>query len=92
MRCLGEGSVIYRKERLAVNTAYPRLLLMCGAFAFGETLAWTAGAFDMAMWVGLAFGAAAYILTQDVGRGGGGRGQPRYYRGRRIDDDKRRWN
>ena len=74
-----------------MNVAYPRLLLVCAAFALGETLAWMAGALDMAMLVGLAFGAGAYILTQDIGGGGSG-GQGRYWRGRRIDDDKRRWN
>ena len=75
-----------------MNVAYPRLLLVCAAFALGETLAWMAGALDMAMLVGLAFGAGAYILTQDIGRGGRNGGQGRYWRGRRIDDDKRRWN
>lgn len=77
-----------------MNLAYPRLLLVCAAFALGETLAWTAGALDIALLIGLAFGAAAYVLTQDIGRrsGGGTGGQRRYWRGRRIDDDKRRWN
>ena len=89
---LGENSVFHREEWRFVNVAYPRLLLVCAAFALGETLAWMAGALDMAMLVGLAFGAGAYILTQDIGRGGGSGGQGRYWRGRRIDDDKRRWN
>jgi hypothetical protein len=70
-----------------MNVAYARLLVVCGAYALGETLAWTVGAFDVAMFVGLALGAAAYVLTQDLGSGGGG--QQRYWRGRRVDDDKR---
>ena len=76
-----------------MNYAYPRLLLVCAAFALGETLAWGTGALELAVLVGVVFGTAAYILTQDIGRGGGGgRGPGRYWRGRRVDDDKRRWN
>jgi hypothetical protein len=39
-------------------------------------------------WVGAALGAAAYVFTQDIDRPrGGGRGEIRYWRGRRVDDD-----
>jgi hypothetical protein len=90
---VGENSLVHRKERDVVNFAYPRLLLVCAAFALGQTLALIAGALELAVLIGVVFGAAAYILTQDIGRGGGGgRGQGRYWRGRRLDDDKRRWN
>jgi hypothetical protein len=92
MRRLGEDGLVHRKERRVVNFAYPRLLLVCAAFALGETLALSAGAFEMAVPIGVAFGAAAYILTQEIGRGGGRGGKGSYWRGRRVDDDKRRWN
>lgn len=75
-----------------MNTAYLRLLLMCAAYAAGETAAVEVGAYDVAMFVGLLLGAGAYLLTQDVDRprrggGRGRRGEIRYWRGRRIDDN-----
>jgi len=74
-----------------------RLLLICAAAAAGETIAYQLDAYGVAMWVGRVFGAAAYILTQDLGRpriGGGRRGELKYCRGQRVDDDDgpRRWN
>ncbi|MGH2472847.1 MAG: hypothetical protein ACRDG6_10655 [Candidatus Limnocylindria bacterium] len=67
-----------------------RLLLICAAAAAGETIAYQVEAYGVMMWVGLAFGAAAYIFTQDLDsprRGGGRRGEIKYWRGRRVDDD-----
>jgi hypothetical protein len=80
-----------------VNQALWRLLLICAAAAAGETIAYQLAAHGVVMWVGIAFGAAAYILTQDLDRPsgrGGRRGDIKYWRGRRIDDDDgpRRWN
>jgi uncharacterized metal-binding protein len=74
-----------------------RLLLICAAAALGETIAYMVDAYDVMMWVGIAFGAAVYIFTQDLDtpRGRGRRrGEIKYWRGRRIDDDDgpRRWN
>ena len=74
-----------------------RLLLICAAAAAGETIAYQLEAYDVMMWAGLIAGAAVYILTQDLDRprsGGGRRGEIRYWRGRKIDDDDgpRRWN
>jgi hypothetical protein len=100
MRCVGEGGLIRAEERHAVNptqAAYLRLLLICAAFAAGETAAWAIDANAVASIVGAILGAAAYILTQDIDRpprGGGRRGEIRYWRGRRIDDEEgpRRWN
>jgi hypothetical protein len=67
-----------------------RLLLICAAAAVGQTVAYQFEASGVRMWVGLIFGAAAYIFTQDLDRprpGGGRRGEIKYWRGRRIDDD-----
>jgi hypothetical protein len=68
-----------------------RLLLICAAAAAGETVAYQLGWYDMITWVGLLLGAGAYIFTQDLDRprpGGRRRGEIRYWRGRRIDDDE----
>lgn len=90
MRCVGEGSFIPPAKRTLVTQALWRLFLICAAAAAGETIAYQVEAYGVMMWVGLAFGAAAYIFTQDIDRprrGGGRRGEVRYWRGRRIDDD-----
>ncbi len=67
-----------------------RLLLMCAAWAFGQTLT-----------VGLAVGSGAelivpaalaigvYAITEDLGRPRLSGGNVRYWRGRRVDDDER---
>ena len=58
-----------------------RLLLICATAAAGETIAYQLEAYGVTMWVGLVFGAAAYILTQDLDRprsGGGRRGEIKY--------------
>ena len=69
--------------------AYARLLLMCAVYAAGATAAYVLDAASVAMWVGLALAAAAYVFTQDLDRPsrGGRGGGARYWRGRRIDDD-----
>jgi len=100
MRSLGEGGLIRAEERNVNPTqaAYLRLLLICAAFAAGETAAWALEANSIRQIVGAILGAAVYILTLDIdrpGRGGGRRGEIRYWRGRRIDDAEdgpRRWN
>jgi hypothetical protein len=90
MRRLGERGFIPRSERALVTQALWRLLLICAAAAAGQTIAYQFDAAGVRMWVGLIFGAAAYIFTQDLDRprpGGGRRGEIKYWRGRRIDDD-----
>ena len=97
MRRLGEGGIVPAAERPLVTQALWRLLLICAAAAAGETLAYQLEAFDVITLVGVIFGAAAYFLTQDLDRPsprGGRRGEIKYWRGRRVDDDDgpRRWN
>ncbi len=97
MRHLGQGGFVPAAERPRVKGALWRLLVICAAAAAGETLAYQIEAYGVSMWVGVVFGAAAYVLTQDLdrpGRGGGRRGDVKYWRGRRVDDDDgpRRWN
>lgn len=87
---LGQGSVVPASERPPVTQALWRLLLICAVAAAAETIAYQLQAYDVLMLVGMVFGAAAYIFTQDLDRprpGGGRRGEIKYWRGRRIDDD-----
>ena len=89
---MGEGGVVPPAERPLMTYALWRLLLICVAAAAGETIAVQFEAYDIVMWVGLFCGAIAYVLTQDLDRprpGGGRRGEIKYWRGRRIDDDDR---
>jgi hypothetical protein len=72
-----------------------RLLLMCAAWAIGQMLVYEVltqvggvpGA-DLVLPAALAIG--AYVLTEDRGRPRQGRGNARYWRGRRIDDPPKR--
>ena len=89
---MGEGGVVPPPERARMTYALWRLLVICVAAAAGETIAYQLELYGEVMWVGVLFGAAAYIFTQDLDRprpGGGRRGEIKYWRGRRIDDDDR---
>ena len=98
MWSLGEGGLIRAEERNVNPTqaAYLRLLLICAAFAAGDTAAWALDANSIGTTFGAILGAAVFVLTQDIDRPGPGRrGEIRYWRGRRIDDEEdgpRRWN
>jgi hypothetical protein len=90
VRRLGEGGIVPLSERPLLTYALWRLLLICAAVAGAETIAYELGAYGVAMWVGLVFGAAVYVVTQDLDRprpGGGRRGEIKYWRGRKIEDD-----
>ena len=90
MRRLGQGGIVPTSEWPLVTQALWRLLLICAVAAGGETIAYQLQAYDVVMWVGLVFGAAAYIFTQDLERPrprGGRRGEIKYWRGRKIEDD-----
>jgi hypothetical protein len=94
MRRLGEGGFVPRRlrERPVVTQALWRLLLICAVAAAGETIAYQLEWYNEVMWVGLLFGVATYILTQDLDRPrppSGRRGEIKYWRGRRVDDDDR---
>ncbi|HZP95711.1 MAG TPA: hypothetical protein VFC31_05150 [Candidatus Limnocylindria bacterium] len=73
-----------------------RLLLMCAAWAIGQTLtiglAVDSGA-ELIVPAALAIG--VYAISEDLARPRLGGGNVRYWRGRRIDDDERpggRWS
>ncbi len=93
MRCMGEGGIVPVDawEPPLVTQALWRLLLICAAAAAGETIAYQLEAYGVVMWFGVLFGVAAYLFTQDLERprpgGGGRRGEIKYWRGRKIEDD-----
>jgi hypothetical protein len=90
MRRLGEGGIVPAEGRPIVTQALWRLLLICAAAAAGETIAYQLEAYGVVTWFGVLFGGAAYLFTQDMERprsGGGRRGEIKYWRGRRIDED-----
>ncbi len=70
-----------------------RLVLMCVAWVIGL---FVSGGMDplLRLAVPALFAAGIYVLTQDLGYAYRRGGTPKYWRGRRIDDedDKRRWN
>jgi hypothetical protein len=72
-----------------------RLLLMCAAWAAGQVLTFGLAiqGIDLVLPAALAIG--VYVVTEDLGRPRIDRGDARYWRGRRIDDDppkRDRWN
>jgi hypothetical protein len=85
VRRLGERGIVplHEGERPLVTQALWRLLLICAVAAAGETIAYQLEWYNEVVWVGVLFGAGAYIFTQDLDRPG-----------RRIedDDDPRRLN
>jgi len=72
------------------RAAYTRLGAIAAAWSLGATLAWQLGARSLDPLVPALFAVGAFMLTQDLGRAGRWRGgSPKYWRGRRIDDDDR---
>jgi hypothetical protein len=78
------------RERAAIL----RFVLICAAWAIGQTLTLylSLGTFGVVVPAALALGVLA--LTGDLGRPRATGGDIKYWRGRRIDDDERRgrWN
>ena len=74
-----------------MDRAVWRLLVICAAWSIGAVLVWIVGARGLETAVPALFAAAAYLFTRDEVRPGRG-GQAKYWRGRRIDDDRRRWH
>ena len=90
MRRVGEGGIVSASERPLVTYALWRLLLICVCAAAGETLAYQLEWYGEVTWAGVLFGAAAYILTQGLDSPrppSRRRGEIKYWRGRKIEDD-----
>jgi len=76
------------------QAAILRFVLICAAWAVGQTLMWglSLGTFGVVIPAALALGVLA--LTADLGRPRARGGDLKYWRGQRVDDDERRdrWN
>jgi hypothetical protein len=75
------------------QAAILRFVLICAAWAIGQTLTWgVAGPLGVVIPAVLAIG--VLVVTADLGRPRAVGGDLKYWRGRRIDDDERRgrWN
>ena len=76
------------------QSAALRFVLICAAWAVGQTLTWglTLGTVGVVIPAALALG--VLVLTADLGRPRAASGDLKYWRGRRVDDDERRgrWN
>ena len=76
------------------QAAILRFVLMCAAWAVGQTLIWplSLGTFCIVIPAALALG--VLVLTADLGRPRASGGDLKYWRGRRVDDGERRdrWN
>ena len=64
-----------------------RLLLMCGAWAAGQVLTFGLSVQGLDLVVPAALAIGVYVVTEDLGRPPFDRGNVRYWRGRRIDED-----
>lgn len=69
------------------RTALLRLVVICAAWALGEALVWQLGVRELGLVVPAILGAGAYLGTRDLGWSGPGEGS--YWRGRRVDRDRR---
>ena len=76
------------------QAAILRFVLICAAWAIGQTLTLylSLGTFGAIVPAALALG--VLVLTADLGRPRASGGDLKYWRGRRLDDDERRgrWN
>ena len=72
-----------------------RLLLMCAAWSVGQLLTFGLSVQGIDLVVPAALAIGVYVVTDDLGRPRFDRGNARYWRGRRIDEDppkRDRWN
>jgi hypothetical protein len=78
------------RERAAIL----RFVLICAAWAIGQTLTWYLALGSFGIVVPAAFALGVVVLTAEPGRPRPAGSDPRYWRGRRVDDDERRgrWN
>ena len=75
------------------QAAILRFLLICAAWAIGHTLTWGLALGPIGVIVPAAFAIGTLVVTEDLGRARPSGGDLRYWRGRRIDDERRdRWN
>jgi hypothetical protein len=76
-----------------MDRAIWRLLVICAAWSIGVVLVWMMDVVGLGTAVPALFAAGAYVLTRGDDSRGPGRGGPeKYWRGRRVDDRRKRWH
>ena len=75
------------------QTAILRFVLICAAWAVGQTLTWGLALGPIGVVIPATLAVGVLVLTEDLGRARPS-GELKYWRGRRLDDDERRgrWN
>ena len=76
------------------QSAILRFILICAAWAVGQTLTWGLSIGSLGVVIPAALAIGVLVVTEDLGRPRSSGGDLKYWRGRRIDDDERRgrWN
>ncbi|HUG06203.1 MAG: hypothetical protein WEE03_06410 [Chloroflexota bacterium] len=76
------------------QAAILRFVLMCAAWAVGQTLTWGLAIGPLGVVIPAALAIGVLVVTEDLGRPRATGGDLKYWRGRRVDDDERRgrWN
>ena len=76
------------------RTAVLRFVLICAAWAIGQTLTWGLALGTIGVVIPAVLALGVLVLTEDLGHPRTAGGDIKYWRGRRIDDDERRgrWN
>jgi hypothetical protein len=93
---VGDGGLVPAPARVVTReqSQLIRLLLMCIAWAIGQTLTTGLSADLVGTVVPAVLAVGVYVVTDDLGKARFD-GDAKYWRGRRIDDDERRggrWN
>lgn len=76
------------------QTAVLRFVLICAAWAVGQTLTWGLALGPIGVVIPAVLAIGVLVVTEDLGRARVARGDLKYWRGRRIEDEERRgrWN
>jgi len=76
------------------QAAILRFVLVCAAFAVGQTLTWGLAIGPLGVVIPAALAIGVLAVTADLGRPRASGADLKYWRGQRVDDDKRRgrWN
>lgn len=77
------------------QAAILRFVLICAAWAVGQTLTWGLALGPIGVVIPAVLALGVLVVTADLGRPrAAGGGNLKYWRGQRVDDEKRggRWN
>jgi hypothetical protein len=72
------------------QSAILRFVLICAAWAIGQTLTWGLAIGPLGVMIPAALAIGVLAVTEDLGRPRASGGDLKYWRGRRIDDAERR--